>query len=784
MDVSFRFSDEWSDRYQRNNKHGGLKNLRCFPYCSKDHKKTGFCGNAARVRTRRLGQAPLDELYAWAEFHPVNEPPMMAPGSVVPQSSLECSEKSKDSPKNPLLPGEVYLEEVDKFRGTEDDEKAGFWTNAKKFPEFEEEGSAALRRKPAVYFAFNRRKKGWTYTWLASKHRAATMHALFVYFMVPHDALGNMRCVHIHRSPSFVVFSRKIPDSVEICPTPAQPVYSSEAPLLNVASSPSSFESSQRIGKETAALSKAQPAKESLDLSSDFADFIKLDSIADASEMPTETDEFRRFFIDSFWDDENADIKGFSPGRKRNRESSEDISMPLVESFPCEREEPKNDLEDLPTTLPQPPPLRPMKSKDIAHRVDSPPPSEVRPYLGHCVDFEEDYLNTKLWRLVLVLALAEAHWSAIGIIESPSSPSKDDNIFNKILRNDALADDVPLPKSAPEANEDTQVTKHERHFEELRCSSSSETPEESIKFLPNMSQDSRAIVRELAIFLVEERSFTKAIEETMTSLPSDASNKEIKSAFVKVAHEQLAEFFGKFGLTVAQFDSLFEDKPSLTFLKQAAKRLQMLNETMASYTDQKKEKLSTRATSWMESSLKRERRAAVPRMVCVNCSGEYEMDDDLLNAHDHFRGLRGVPWTLRKMIGFIEKNFIIEQTAYEKIYMQGQRKLLSNGGNLYITDGRLRRFTLLSPVPWSKPLAEYYKAWFGPPYLHVIHYYSETARLSRVIHYQTYRLHFRLSFERLDLLTKEWQVVECREGYANLVRMLPNFNADKHSPLF
>jgi len=300
------------------------------------------------------------------------------------------------------------------------------------------------------------------------------------------------------------------------------------------------------------------------------------------------------------------------------------------------------------------------------------------------------------------------------------------------------------------------------------------------QFLPEMSSDSRVIVQRLATFLIEENSFTRSIEQALSHIPSHATVQERKFAFIKVAHEQIGLFCDDNDLSWNQFDKLFQVQPSVVFLKQAAVRLNMLQDMMNSYNDPKKEKEISESGTHKHKRNRSNIPAHIPAPgeVVLNISGVYQMDADLLAAHAYIREMRGVPWVLRKMIGFVEKTITLEQTGYERVHMQGSKKLLSNGGNLYICDGRMRTYTFTSPVPWSRPLAEGYCAYFRPPVFHLEHHYTETERCVREIVYTDQRLRFDMSFQRLDPITQTWLTVDTRVGYANLIERAANFNAD------
>jgi hypothetical protein len=44
------FPQTFHQCYRRNNKAGGVKNVRCFPLCSNPHSPQGFCGQAVLAK--------------------------------------------------------------------------------------------------------------------------------------------------------------------------------------------------------------------------------------------------------------------------------------------------------------------------------------------------------------------------------------------------------------------------------------------------------------------------------------------------------------------------------------------------------------------------------------------------------------------------------------------------------------------------------------------------------------------------------------------------------------
>ncbi|KAF0692690.1 Aste57867_16243 [Aphanomyces stellatus] len=61
--------------YQRNNKNGGMKNLRCFPDCCNGvHAKTSFCGSPVTIHFQRLGlHRASSHVHVVAQFAPITD---------------------------------------------------------------------------------------------------------------------------------------------------------------------------------------------------------------------------------------------------------------------------------------------------------------------------------------------------------------------------------------------------------------------------------------------------------------------------------------------------------------------------------------------------------------------------------------------------------------------------------------------------------------------------------------------------------------------------------------
>lgn len=183
----FSETEQWKQEYQRNNRNGGMKNIRCFPNCGTRHCSSGFCGKSLvmTLRTTYREQTVL----AAAEISLSASP-----------NSLGRSKKTKKLTK--VIVGSVisYQEYQSRLR-TRDDPFRDWWTGdilASKENGVERE----------ISFEFNRAKRGWHYGWVANKYISNSQHIVKAYIFVP-VATNLLKCVHISYSPKFRLYSRK-----------------------------------------------------------------------------------------------------------------------------------------------------------------------------------------------------------------------------------------------------------------------------------------------------------------------------------------------------------------------------------------------------------------------------------------------------------------------------------------------------------------------------------------------------------------------------------------------
>ncbi|KAF0698316.1 Aste57867_11036 [Aphanomyces stellatus] len=92
---------EFKPFYYRNNKKGGIRNLRCFPQCKRGHHSTtSFCGDSLHVRVHLRDDPPHPPIVAFARFrNSVEVFDAIGAGMVVPQAAIFHNLRSKDNPK-------------------------------------------------------------------------------------------------------------------------------------------------------------------------------------------------------------------------------------------------------------------------------------------------------------------------------------------------------------------------------------------------------------------------------------------------------------------------------------------------------------------------------------------------------------------------------------------------------------------------------------------------------------------------------------------------------------
>lgn len=164
-------------RYQRNNKRGGLKNLRCFPSCGFRHKERGFCGRSVVAEVSRPKGESGNTLYCWAEFVKCGPPVGLKVGERSSLSELVKKERSKDEPTKPWVKGERLTEKCTDL---------------------------------VAVFEFNKDRRGWHYGWASNKHTCNAEHCLQGYVLqTVSPGSDEVVCRAVFQSPRFMLFCRR-----------------------------------------------------------------------------------------------------------------------------------------------------------------------------------------------------------------------------------------------------------------------------------------------------------------------------------------------------------------------------------------------------------------------------------------------------------------------------------------------------------------------------------------------------------------------------------------------
>ncbi|EQC38207.1 hypothetical protein SDRG_04634 [Saprolegnia diclina VS20] len=201
--------------YQRNNKKGGQKNLRCFPNCCNGlHAATGFCGGPVAVH---LDAPDATKSYLLlAEFVPLFKGAPQSTLSIGNMYALETLRAQANKDMDPLLP---YF--------------------------------AGHNMQTSSYY-FNPAKKGWHYGWMSNKHSSDREHVLCVHVLEEvSDSFG--QCLDSLSSPPFTVHCRRRSKTDSpVAPTVALAKKRPHSPSSSVTapSSPSSDEDAGRTKRQ------------------------------------------------------------------------------------------------------------------------------------------------------------------------------------------------------------------------------------------------------------------------------------------------------------------------------------------------------------------------------------------------------------------------------------------------------------------------------------------------------------------------------------------------------
>eukprot|EP00924_Labyrinthula_sp_SR-Ha-C_P004541 snap_masked-scaffold_1-processed-gene-3.25-mRNA-1 protein AED:1.00 eAED:1.00 QI:0/-1/0/0/-1/1/1/0/777 len=224
--LEFLYTDKWKPEYQRNNRNGGLKNIRCFPYCGDKHYSSGFCGMSLMLKLSiqskenifnspmsvqsSVSQIPTLPRFLVIAHISLENAAKMAPrdqgldkeddrvlhiGQVISRSYLESRLRTKDKPFHDFWPGDIKTSQHFS-RGNNDS---------------------------VLVYEFNREKRGWHYGWTSNKYISRSNHVVRAYVLKQvqdqHNAAWQgqlFKVVHVEMSKPFKLYSRKPKRSSEV----------------------------------------------------------------------------------------------------------------------------------------------------------------------------------------------------------------------------------------------------------------------------------------------------------------------------------------------------------------------------------------------------------------------------------------------------------------------------------------------------------------------------------------------------------------------------------------
>uniref|UniRef100_A0A7S2SPT3 Uncharacterized protein n=1 Tax=Mucochytrium quahogii TaxID=96639 RepID=A0A7S2SPT3_9STRA len=181
VQALFDDAELYTQRYQRNNKRSGLKNLRCFPMCTDSHRLRGFCGRPCSITVKNPECKTLLSYACFLKLPSSEEIDSgLRVGTEMSIDEISCLLRTKTDPFRPWILGELFDED-------EDD---------------------SLVDDQVVRFAFNKSKKGWHYSWVANKHTCDSEHVLRAYIFEKIDA-KTVVLISTVDSPAFTIFCRR-----------------------------------------------------------------------------------------------------------------------------------------------------------------------------------------------------------------------------------------------------------------------------------------------------------------------------------------------------------------------------------------------------------------------------------------------------------------------------------------------------------------------------------------------------------------------------------------------
>mmetsp|Transcript_12244 Transcript_12244/g.22724 ORF Transcript_12244/g.22724 Transcript_12244/m.22724 type:complete len:930 (-) Transcript_12244:70-2859(-) len=200
-ELSFTSGKAFGKSYQRNNKKGGKKHLRCFPWCGPNHRQSNACEARLNVRLNARHKLRPRSYVLLARFLSLEE-----------DNKTECEEDLIDKLGDLKLGQEIPASVLTKFVRTLDEPLLPFY-RAEWVPGTGEADENVLD--------FEFREKAWHYGWKGGRYTQSKSHVLRIYLLESSEEVPvngkldwmdkdvTFTCVARSQSTRFTVYSSR-----------------------------------------------------------------------------------------------------------------------------------------------------------------------------------------------------------------------------------------------------------------------------------------------------------------------------------------------------------------------------------------------------------------------------------------------------------------------------------------------------------------------------------------------------------------------------------------------
>ena len=181
--------------YQRNNKKGGIKNIRCFPICVQDiDGGSPWCGSICREPLKISIKGAFTGLpYIFGRFKCIDEPELA----------------DVDFTSSTFVPGRIYHDLAARVRTyiRTKERPLGHFFEASITSHVDLRVPPGMRKPATIIAEF--RERGWHYGWQGGRYKKGYRHCFEILVFEKLAGTENFRCVSARESPTFTVFSSR-----------------------------------------------------------------------------------------------------------------------------------------------------------------------------------------------------------------------------------------------------------------------------------------------------------------------------------------------------------------------------------------------------------------------------------------------------------------------------------------------------------------------------------------------------------------------------------------------